>query len=142
MSISTAIDNKLHVRRGAPAAVDVEYSKEISGYLSWWGSIADKNRTRHPKKKIVSAASCIRRYFELVPSGYGSASIIVYVDCEPTLAVRASVRQELTEIVAQLLVMRLFPLPSTGKWTLTGPCRDRLLQGYQHSILKQVVVFC
>ena len=75
-------------------------------------------------------------FFQAVHGGCGSdEGLLIVYTLEPiTPALRTSMTERISDLVIDIVIAPSFPIPSTAKWTKTGPANDRVILGNQNNL--------
>ena len=137
MSCRKFVEDAIDFCDGKPLAADLAFAAEMVSFLCPWADVGS-GKKRNASGQNVSRADRIRKFFQLIMGGYDGTRIKVYTGEKVTVALKDTFINDITEVIWDSLVQQLFPVPSTGKWTKTGPCMDRLMLGNCCNILRQL----
>ena len=116
------------MRIGEPTHADTLYAEVAVDHFVRWMGVAQREN-KHGKDDSTSRSQrlqLVRRFFEIVVSGYGTQHIIVR---------DMSLMDELADIIVDTMVQPQFPTPSGKNRTKTGPAADRVFYGMQCGII-------
>jgi hypothetical protein len=123
---------------GYPDQHDTAFSLEVLSYIEAWQVRALD--AENPRKSVFKRTELLRLFFALVGGGFASSTLVVFAKgAAMTRSWKDRVIRELEPLVQDLLFLSLFPQPSTGKWTKTGPCSERFLLGYLNGMMQSVM---
>ena len=142
MAARPAIEQMVRFQSEPQSESDASFAAEFLDYISHWEEasfVAKKGRNRKSTKE-GGYIKKLRRYFDIVVGGFrgDSKEIIIKCNSDRTEAARQKVVDELVDLIIDLSFNRTMPLPSTGKWSRTGPALDRLMVLFLNNALEHI----
>ena len=126
---------------GFPQESDIAYGQELVSYVEAWEK-QNLDGKQLPKHAAPKQSTLLKKFFSIVsgPCCNNSTSLIVLAKGERmTDAWKDKCRSELEVVIVDLFFLTLFPVPSSGKWTKTGPCTERFVCGCLGNIQPEVI---
>ena len=140
MVVATFLEKAVEFVIGYPSCADGLFAEELLAYVRQWDSKATDAKTG--LKTGAKRWQVLELYFSIVGGGYCDRKGKLLVFSKGHAMTAEWKRDTLTRlgpIIVDLHFLNLFPLPSSGKWTKTGPCSERFALGTLNRILEQVM---